>query len=132
MEKILYKDLAYKVVGCFYEVYNNLGAGFKEVVYHKALALEFEHQKVSYESEKQLSIIYKGKKIGAYVPDFIIDGKIIVEVKAVELVPNIFETQLYNYLKATKYKLGYLVNFGSSKIDIQRRIYDKIRNADSR
>lgn len=124
-EKILYKDLSYKLVGCFYDVYNELGPGFKEVIYHKALGFELDSKNIPYEEEKRLSIRYKGKIAGVYVPDFVIDNKILVEIKAVENTPKIYELQLYYYLKGTNYELGYLVNFGSDKISIKRRIYNK-------
>jgi GxxExxY protein len=74
-----------------------------------------------------LPIIYKSKQIGTYVPDFVIEHKIILELKSVEVMPKIYESQLYNYLKGTQYNLGHIVNFGSSKIDIRRRIFEKVR-----
>lgn len=126
-EPILYKELAYRIVGCFYEVYNELGPGFKESVYHKSLAAEFDIQGIPYKEEKKLVIIYKDINAGFYIPDFIVDKKIIIEIKAVDIMPKLYETQLYYYLKGTDYKLGYLVNFGSSKIDIRRRIFEKSR-----
>jgi GxxExxY protein len=127
VDDLVYKDLAYKVVGCFYNVYNELGPGFKESVYHKSLAVEFSIQNIPYEGEKRVAIEYKNKNVGYYTPDFLIDGKIIVEIKAVETMPKLYETQLYYYLKGTNYKLGYIVNFGASKIDVRRRVYDKRR-----
>lgn len=128
LENLVYKDLAYVVVGCFYEVYNQLGPGFKELIYHTALATEFSLKDIAFEEEKKISILYKDKNVGSYTPDFLIDGKIIVEIKAVDMMPKLYETQLYYYLKGTQYKLGYIVNFGSSKIDIRRRIYEKARS----
>jgi GxxExxY protein len=126
-EKILYKDLSYKIVGCIYEVYNKIGSGFKESVYHNALTIEFKDKNIDFKDQPPLPIIYKLKKIGTYVPDFVIEDKIILELKSVEFMPKIFESQLYNYLKGTKYNLGYIVNFGGSKIDIRRRIFEKAR-----
>lgn len=126
---LIYKDLAYKIVGCFYEVYNRIGPGFKESIYQKALAIEFDIKKIPYEIEKRISIKYRGKIVGYYTPDFIVDKKIIIEIKAAEIMPNLHETQLYYYLKGTDYRLGYIVNFGGSKIDIRRRIYDKARTS---
>lgn len=126
-EKLLYKDLSYKIVGCIYEVYNKIGSGFKESVYHNALKIEFKDRNIGYIDQPQLPIMYKAKKIGTYIPDFVIEEKIILELKSVEFMPKIFESQLYNYLKGTKYNLGYIVNFGGSKIDIRRRIFDKAR-----
>jgi len=124
---LIYKELSYKVVGCFYNVYNELGSGFKESVYHKALAIEFDIQGIPCEEEKRIAIEYKSKNAGYYIPDFIIDRKIIVEIKVVDNMPKLYETQLYYYLKGTDYKLGYIVNFGASKIDVRRRIYESAR-----
>lgn len=121
---LLYKELAYKVVGCFYSVHNELGPGYKESIYHKALSIEFENNKINFTEEKRITITYHGRKAGIYKPDFIVDDKILVEIKAVDFMPKVYEEQLYTYLKGTKYKLGYLVNFGSSKIEIRRRIYE--------
>jgi GxxExxY protein len=126
-QDLLYKDLAYKLVGCFYEVYNTLGPAHKEQIYHKALSLELKSRGISFSDKKRLKVKYKDKDIGIYEPDFVIEDKIIVEIKSLLQMPNVFENQLYYYLKATKYKLGYLVNFGTEKLDIRRRIYDKAR-----
>jgi GxxExxY protein len=126
-EKILYKDLSYRLVGCVYEVYNKIGSGFKESVYHKALKIEFKDKRIDFEDQPKLPIIYKSNQIGTYVPDFVIEHKIILELKSVEIMPKIYEAQLYNYLKGTQYNLGYIVNFGASKIDIRRRIFEKLR-----
>jgi len=125
--KILYKELAYRIVGTFYEVYNTLGPGFKEVIYHKALVIEFTLRKIPFMTNKKLSIKYKEKNVGIYEPDFIIDDKILIEIKAVSEMSEVYEKQLYYYLKGTEYKLGYLVNFGAGKLEIKRRIYEKIR-----
>lgn len=71
---------------------------------------------------------YKGKSVGFYIPDFIVEKKIIVEIKALEHMPKSFEIQLFNYLKGTEFQLGYMVNFGSDAIDIRRRIYESARD----
>ena len=121
-EKIIYKSLSYKLVGCFYNVYNSLGPGHKEDIYQNALKIDFDDERIKYISQKRLKIEYKGKDIGVYRPDFIVEDKIIVEIKSTLLLPKVFEKQLYYYLKASGYRLGYLVNFGSDQIDIKRRI----------
>ncbi|MFH1201777.1 MAG: GxxExxY protein [Candidatus Omnitrophota bacterium] len=122
-EKILYKELSYKLVGCFYKVYNTLGPGHKEEIYHKALKIEFDKQKIRYNSKRRLKVEYEGKEVGFYEPDFIIEDKIVVELKSVLHMPKVFELQLYHYLKGSEYKLGYLVNLGSDKIEIKRHIF---------
>jgi GxxExxY protein len=125
MVELLYKDLSYKIQGALFEVRKVLGPGYKESVYKRALEEELKLRKIKFEVEKTIKLIYKNKEVGIYRPDLIADDKILLELKAVPKMPKIMETQLYYYLKATKYKLGYLVNFGSGKLDIRRRIYSK-------
>jgi len=123
-----YEELTYKIRGAFYEVYNTLGPGFKEEIYHQALVKEFTLRKIPFVEKKRLIITYKNEKVGIYEPDFIIDEKVLVEIKSVLIMPKIFETQLYYYLKGSDYKLGFLVNFGAEKLDIRRRVYETARN----
>jgi len=119
----LYEDLSYEIRGCVFKVYNTLGFGHKENIYQKALENEFKNLEINFDKEKALPIIYDRKKVGIYKPDFIIDNKIIVEIKAVSFMPKDYETQLTYYLKGTNYKLGFLINFGSHKLDIRCRIW---------
>lgn len=127
----LYKELSYKVVGCFYDVFNELGPAHKEQIYHEALKVSFDDNKIPYKDEPRIKIQFKGRNIGVYEPDFIIEDKIIVEIKSVLNMPKVFEKQLYYYLKGTEYKVGYLVNFGCEDIDIRRRIYELARTKQS-
>jgi len=120
---LLYSDLTYKVRGAIFAVYNELGFGHKENIYQKALIKEFEGLKVSYKEELGLDVKYKGDFVGKYRPDFVIEDKIIVEIKSVEFMPKSFEDQLVRYLKTTGYSLGLLVNFGSSRLYIKRLIW---------
>lgn len=119
----LYEELSYKIRGCVFKVYNTLGFGHKEKIYREALETEFKNSGINFDKEKALPVIYNGKKVGIYKPDFIIDNKIIVEIKAVSFMPKHNETQLTYYLRGTNYKLGFLINFGSHKLDICRRVW---------
>lgn len=123
--ELVYADITYKVRGAIFSVYNNLGYGHKEEVYQKALAKELDSQTIPYQREKSLNVSYKGEHVGNYRPDFVINDKVIVELKAVEFMPKTFETQLLHYLKATGYQLGLLVNFGSPRLTIRRLIWTK-------
>ncbi|MBI3319014.1 MAG: GxxExxY protein [Candidatus Omnitrophica bacterium] len=123
----LYQDLTYQIRGACYEVYNTLGPGFKEEVYHRALAEECKLRRIPFTEKPRLALTYKGKAVGVYEPDFIIENKVILEIKAVPQMPTVFEAQLYYYLKGTEYRLGLLVNFGAAKLDIRRRIFDTAR-----
>jgi GxxExxY protein len=125
--KFLYKELSYKVIGCLYEVYNELGPGHKEQIYQEALKIVFNEKGLEYKDNKKIKIRFRGREIGIYKPDFIIEDKIIIEIKSVLVMPIVFEKQLYYYLEGSSYKVGYLVNFGSDKIDIRRRVYESAR-----
>lgn len=120
----LYPNLSYKLVGAIYAVRNNYGAGQKELVYQKALAEELDELKIPYKREASISIksVKTGKSLGSYKLDFVIDEKIIVEAKATKFTPKKIEQQLYSYLRSTPYKIGYLVNFGSSRLYLKRII----------
>lgn len=123
---LLYEELSYKLRGCFFNVYNKLGFGHKEEVYQRALMEEFKINNIIFEREKILSIKYNNKQIGNYRPDFVIEDKIILEIKAVEFIPKVFENQLVRYLQATDYQLGFLINFGSPKLQIIRKIWTSV------
>lgn len=120
---LVYEDVSYKIRGCFFTVYNTLGFGHKESVYQKALAVELKKENVPFEQEKPLSVLYNGKVVGAYRPDFIVEDKILIELKAQDFLLKDNETQLLHYLKSTGYMLGFLVNFGARKLDIRRMIW---------
>jgi len=129
MEGILHKELSYKLQGSFMEIRNILGSGHKEIVYRNALIEEFLSRKIVFEKEKSISILSpkSGKIIGHYRVDFLIDGKIIVEIKAVDMIPKNFIDQLYSYLRNSEYELGYFVNFKSPRLYIKRIIFTNDR-----
>lgn len=112
---IIRKEDSYKIVGAAMEVYNQLGHGFLEAVYQEALEREFKSRGIPYEREKELIIFYKGEPLEqTYKADFICYEDIIVELKAVAMLQDSHRSQVYNYLRATKNKLGLLINFGNS------------------
>ncbi len=121
----LYTDLTYKIIGAAISVHNTLGPVHKELVYHKALEKEFRLIRIPFTTEKILSVRYKGESVGTYKPDFVVDDKVIVEIKALTFLPKASETQLTYYLKGTGYKIGLLFNFGSPQLVVRRRIYEK-------
>jgi len=120
---LIYEELSYKIRGVFFEVYNNLGYGHRETVYQKALAAELALQKICFKRELRLNVSYKGKSVGVYIPDFVVEDKIIIEVKSLEFLPPKLSSQLINYLKGTNFRLGFIVNFGSPKLEIVRRVW---------
>ena len=118
---LIYKDLTGEVIAAAFEVHKTLGCGFLEAVYQEALEIEFGLRKIPFESQKQLEIEYKGVTLKKkYSPDFLVFDKIIVEIKAESQLTTNGEAQLHNYLKATGFKVGLLINFGTTKIGIKR------------
>ncbi|HVF69816.1 MAG TPA: GxxExxY protein [Xanthomonadales bacterium] len=129
---LLFGDLTYKLRSAIFKVYNTLGFGHKEVVYCRALAIEFLKEGIKFKPEQAIDVLYDNQKIGIYRPDFVIDSKILLEIKALPFMGKDPETQMIYYLKGTNYRLGLLVNFGSNKLDIRRKIWSgsvKIKSA---
>lgn len=118
---IIYKDESFSIVGAAFHVYNKLGHGFLEAVYQEALEIEFQRRSIPYEREKELKIMYDGVELNkTYKADFVCYGKIIVELKAVS--DDAHRSQVYNYLHATGYRLGLLLNFVCSDELEKKRI----------
>ena len=112
MDRLLYKEESYAIIGAMFAVHKELGAGFLERVYQDALEYEFQERGIPYEREKEIRVMYKGKPLGEpYRADFICYNKIIVELKAVKELEKLHNAQVINYLKITGFKLGILVNF---------------------
>jgi GxxExxY protein len=113
MAEIIRKQESYAIVGACFEVYNTKGCGFLEPVYHECLAIEFEHQRIPAISKPLLTLSYRDRTLRqTYQPDFICFEKIILELKTVSTLADEYRAQLLNYLHATGFELGLLVNFG--------------------
>jgi len=121
-----HSDLTDKINSCAVEVYRNLGYGFLESVYENALVLELTKRGLEVEVQKALQVFYKGHTVGNFIADIVVDGKILVELKAVSELQDVHFSQLYNYLKATEIEIGLLINFGP-KLAIKRRMFSKRR-----
>jgi GxxExxY protein len=120
-----YKDLTGRVIGCAMEVHRQLGNGFQEVIYQRALAIELETVSVEFEREVEMPIFYKGQKIGGRRVDFLIQNVLSVELKAVIALENVHLAQAINYLEAYRLKIGLLINFGSKSLEFRRFINNK-------
>jgi GxxExxY protein len=113
-------NLTEQIISCAFEVHNILGTGFLEKVYENALFEELKVRGIKTEAQKPISVVYKGKVVGEYFADLVVEDSIIIELKALEKLTDIHEIQLKNYLKATNIKLGLLINFGKS-VDVKRK-----------
>jgi len=120
-EKIIYREEAYSIIGCCMEVHKILGKGFSEIVYKDALQLEFISHNISFEREREFDINYKEQLLPhKYYADFVVENKIILEVKAIEVLTDAHIKQTLNYLAASKCRLGLLVNFGEDSLKYKR------------
>jgi len=116
------KELTEKIIGAAFEVHNTLGAGFLEKVYQYALVKELKLQGYQAEPEVKIPVYYKDELVGDYSADILVEGRIILELKALSSLTGEHEAQLLNYLKATSLKVGLLINFGANRVQIKRKI----------
>ncbi len=121
---LIFEDESYAIRGAVFEVYKEMGCGFLEAVYQECFEKELQERLIPFVSQQELKLVYKKQQLQqTYRPDIICYGKIIVELKAVKEIRNEHRAQLHNYLKATGYTLGFLVNFGHHpKATIERII----------
>jgi len=117
----IFPELTEKIIGCAYTVFNTLGSGFLEKVYENALKLEIEKEGLKVIQQPPINVLYGGQTVGEYFADLIVSDKVIVELKAIDSLNKIHEVQLVNYLKATGFRVGLLINFGEA-IKIVRRV----------
>ena len=120
--------LTEKVIGCAIKIHRVLGPGFLENIYHQALTHELNKAGISYISEARMKVMYDGIILGDYVADFLVDKRVVVELKAVEVLLKAHEIQLVNYLSAIKFDLGLLINFGGQKVQVKRKFRELNRS----
>jgi GxxExxY protein len=119
-------EVTERVIAAFYQVYNALGYGFLEKVYQNAMELEMRARGLTVIPQAPLKVYYSGVVVGEYFADFLVEGRVIIELKAVEQVATEHHAQLLNYLKATDIEVGLLLNFGP-KPEVRRKVYDTAR-----
>lgn len=119
-EKYPESELTSKIIGCCMEVHKILGNGFQEVIYQRALAIEMDAQKLNFNREQEMEIYYKGESIGTRRVDFFVEGKVMLEIKAIIKLEDVHLAQAINYLEAYGCKVGLLINFGSKSLEFKR------------
>ena len=124
-----YSELTGKIIGCAMEVHRILGNGFQEVIYQRALEIEMHNHEIKFHREFEMSIYYKGQKIGTRRVDFLVEEKISVELKAVIQLEDVYLAQAVNYLEAYNLEIGLLINFGAKSLQFKRLINTKYNPA---
>ena len=125
-EALLHREITQQIINALYKVYNTLGFGFLEKVYQNALALELQRRGFHVERQKQLKVYYEAQMVGEYFADLVVEGLVILELKAAETLILAHEAQLMNYLKATEIEVGLLLNFGA-KPEFKRIVFSNTR-----
>lgn len=120
---LLYPELSYTIMAIAFDVHNTLGPGFTENIYEQAMVCEFQARSIAYEQQKVINVFYKGKPIGIYRLDLVIEDQIILELKAVDQITDLHRTQLRSYLKATGLQLGIVLNFSNTRVEHDRVAY---------
>jgi len=118
-----HKDLTGKIIECAYKVYNTLGFGFLESVYHNALTIELQKAGLNAKREVAVKVFYDERIVGDYLADIIVEDTVILELKSVKEPHPAHEAQLTNYLKATGIEVGLLINFGGERVDVKRKVF---------
>jgi len=119
-EKYKYSDLTSKIIGCAMEVHKQLGNGFQEVIYQRALEIEFRTNDIAFSREHEMPIYYKNQQIGLRRVDFLIEGIVSVELKAIIEMQDVHLAQAINYLEAYDLEVGLLINFGAKSLQFKR------------
>lgn len=117
-------QLTYKINGCAMKVHNTLGNGFQEVIYQRCLAIELDRAGILFQREKEQEIYYEGSHVGTRRADFIVEEKVIVELKAIVTLEDVHLAQAKNYVVAYDFPIGLLINFGSTSLQI-KKIFNK-------
>ena len=123
---MLYEELTKKIIGCAMEVHKRLGNGFQEVIYQRALKIEMHLAGLEFSREMEMSVFYRDIEVGTRRVDFFVEGKIMVELKALIHLEDVHLAQAMNYLEAYKMEIGLLINFGAKSLEFKRVHNNKI------
>jgi GxxExxY protein len=118
--KLLLKEEVFQIVGAAMEMLNELGHGYYEKPYENALVVEFRLRSIPFEQQRAYDMLYKGHKVGLFVPDLIAFDAIIIDTKVIERITNIERGQMLNYLRITKFRVGIILNFKNPKLEWER------------
>jgi len=122
-DQVFYPELSFAIMEIAFEIHNIIGPGFTENIYEEAFVYELANRQMPFEQQKPIEVFYKGLCVGFYRLDFLVDQKIIVELKAVSALNDLYKQQVNSYLKATGLRLGLLINFGSKRLEHVRIVH---------
>ena len=126
VEDFLYEKESYEIRGACFRIYNTLGGGIKEKIIEKVLQKELIKAGMKIETQKRIDVLYDGEKIATYIPDMVVNEKIMIELKSKPFITKSDEKQFWGYLKGTSYPLGFFINFGPQKLEIKRYAHTRL------
>jgi GxxExxY protein len=126
-EEYKYSDTTSKIIGSAMRVHQRMRNGYQEIIYHRCLAIELNKENIRFREEVELPIFYDGTEVGTRRVDFLIENKVVLEIKAVSELNDTHLAQALNYLEALNLEIGLLLNFGSKSLEIKRLINNKLR-----
>ena len=116
------RDEVFEIVGCAMDVQNSIGHGFHEKPYENALAVELAARGIEFEKQKSFSILHRDREVGTFVPDLVVFGKVIVDLKSIKRITEVERGQMLNYLRVTDLKVGLIINFSNPKLEWERLV----------
>ncbi len=121
-EKLLFKDEVFQIIGCAIEVLNTLGHGIVEKPYENALAMEFALRQIPFKQQPAFDVLYKGQRVGAFVPDLVVFNSIVVDTKVIDRITDHERGLMLNYLRITNLRVGVILNFKHRKLEWERSV----------
>ena len=128
MADLLEKDLVYRIVGCAMTVHTELGCGLREKTYERALCIELGEEKLSHSQQHAYPVLYKGQKIDDYIPDLLIENRVIADMKTIDRIDDIERGQMLNYLRVSGCRVGLILNFKQPSLEWERIVLDTARS----
>ncbi len=127
MAELIEKELVFRVVGCAMRVHAGVGCGLREKTYERALGVEFDRESISFSSQRSYPVHYRGECVDEYIPDLVVENKLLVEVKSIAEITDMERAQVLNYLRVTGIKVGVILNLRNSSLEWSRLVLDTAR-----
>lgn len=127
MAELLEKELVFRIVGCAMRVHGEVGRGLREKTYERALEVDFRFESISFSQQSSYPIHYRGEQVDEYIPDLVVEGRVIVDAKSIAEITDVERAQMLNYLRVTGLKVGLILNFRNSSLEWERIVLDSSR-----
>jgi GxxExxY protein len=127
MAELLEKELVFRIVGCAMRVHGDVGRGLREKTYERALEVDFRFESLAYSKQSAFPVYYRGEQVDEYIPDLLVEGRVIVDAKSIAEITDVERAQMLNYLRVTGLKVGVILNFRNSSLEWERIVLDSGR-----